>query len=84
MYKNSLKELPYFHLINICVRDIYSSLMILRKNDFSSSHLRKMTRLMGYKYPMNLLNSRFTIFILYRIYIFGESLSKILVHTLSL
>jgi hypothetical protein len=93
--KNLSTSLPYFHLINVCVRniypslnvyikDIYFSLMISEQNDSSTLHLRKMTRLIGYKYPMNPLSSRFTIYILYCIYIFRVSLSKISLYSFSI
>jgi len=92
--KNLSTSLPYFHLINVCVkniylllnvyiRDIYFLLMISKQNDSSTLHFREMTRLISYKYLMNPLSSRFTISILYCIYIFRASLFKISLYSLS-
>jgi len=82
------KNILYFHHINICIKNIYSSLMHMSKICF----LVKTIRVKLYFSPSSikrqdswvintswiLQNFRFTIFILNWIYIFRESLSKIL------
>jgi len=48
-----------------------------QSNYIAGSSLHKITRLMGYKYIMRPSEQKFTIFILYCIYIFRASLSRI-------
>jgi hypothetical protein len=70
--------------IKIDIRDIYPSLNIIRVR-LHFRPLHKRTKLMNYKYPMRPLKQRFTIFILYFIYIyfFRASLSRIFLYFLS-
>jgi hypothetical protein len=68
--------------IKIDIRDIYPLLNIIRVR-LHFRPLHKRTKLMDYEYPMRPLEQRFTIFILYYIYIFRASLSRIFLYFLS-
>jgi len=80
------KPIIFLSNINIDVRDIYISLNAIKiKLHFKPSDLfTKKTRFMSYKYIMKPSNQRFTIFILYCIYIFRASLFRIFLYFLYL
>jgi len=72
--------------INIDIRGIYTSLnaIKIKLHFWPSSSQKKKTRLIGYKYIMISSNQRFTIFLIYCIYIFKASFFRILLYFFSL
>jgi hypothetical protein len=71
--------------INIDIRDIYTSLNVIKVKLHSRPFFfYKRTRLTSYKYTMRPSKQRFIIFIFYYIYIFRASLSRILLYFLFL
>jgi len=66
----------YLFLFNACQR-YFSSLMLSRQDDTSTSHLYKKTRFKNYNDPMNPSMKGGSQSLLFIAYLFSESLSKI-------